>query len=101
MVTKNQLYFVQGEGWKGYSEVVRTVNYKTNPSMHECDARCMFANGRTMNCECACGGKITVKDHGSLVIKINIKYSTKHQPPGQKPGGFIFDHSDAACAEFR
>lgn len=37
--------------------VERIVTYKANPSRHECDARCMNATGRTMNCECACGGK--------------------------------------------
>lgn len=50
--------FVQGQGWtKDYRAVERIVNYKSNPSKHECDARCMNANGRTMNCECSCGGK--------------------------------------------
>jgi hypothetical protein len=34
----------------------RVVIRKTDPSMHECDARCMFATGRTMQCECSCGG---------------------------------------------
>lgn len=37
--------------------VERTVNFKSNPSRHECDARCFNATGRTMNCECSCGGK--------------------------------------------
>lgn len=37
--------------------VTRSVTYKRNPSKHECDARCMGAKGRTMNCECSCGGK--------------------------------------------
>jgi hypothetical protein len=35
----------------------RTVAYKAFASKHECDARCMNASGRAMNCECACGGK--------------------------------------------
>lgn len=35
----------------------RKVAYKAFPSKHECDARCMNAAGRAMNCECACGGK--------------------------------------------
>jgi hypothetical protein len=46
--------YVEGAGW---IEATRTVNFKNNPSRHECDARCMFANGKTMNCECSCGGK--------------------------------------------
>lgn len=37
--------------------VERSVAYRSNPSLHECDARCYNATGRTMQCECACGGK--------------------------------------------
>ena len=37
--------------------VDRVINYSNRPSRHECDARCMNASGRTMNCECSCGGK--------------------------------------------
>lgn len=40
-----------------YRPVDRVINYKSSPSLHECDARCMNASGRTMNCECSCGGK--------------------------------------------
>jgi hypothetical protein len=36
--------------------VTRSVIYKTNPSKHVCDARCIGATGKTMNCECSCGG---------------------------------------------
>lgn len=53
----SDLHFVAGKGWQGYTAVERTVNYKARPSRHECDARCMNATGRTMNCECACGGR--------------------------------------------
>jgi hypothetical protein len=35
----------------------RIVRRKSRPSQHECDARCMNASGRTMQCECACGGR--------------------------------------------
>lgn len=38
-------------------KITRAVTYKSSPSRHECDARCMNATGRTMQCECACGGK--------------------------------------------
>lgn len=38
-------------------EVERKVEYKSNPSKHECDARCYNATGRIMKCECSCGGK--------------------------------------------
>lgn len=38
-------------------KINRVVNYKSNPSRHECDARCINASGRAMNCECSCGGK--------------------------------------------
>ena len=40
-----------------FRAVDRVITYKSNPSRHECDARCMNATGRTMNCECSCGGK--------------------------------------------
>lgn len=38
-------------------KITRVVSRKSGPSMHECDSRCMNASGRTMQCECACGGK--------------------------------------------
>jgi hypothetical protein len=56
-VSKSDLFFVEGQGWQGYTAVERTVEYKSSPSRHECDARCYNANGRTMKCECSCGGK--------------------------------------------
>ena len=37
-------------------KVERKISYKSNPSRHECDARCINATGRTMQCECSCGG---------------------------------------------
>jgi hypothetical protein len=46
--------YVEGHGWV---EATRVINFKSNPSRHECDARCMFASGKTMTCECSCGGK--------------------------------------------
>jgi hypothetical protein len=50
--------YIQGEGWKhNYLPANRIIHYKSSPSRHACDARCMNASGRTMNCECACGGK--------------------------------------------
>lgn len=42
---------------RGPVRITRSVQMKANPSQHECDSRCMNANGRTMNCECACGGR--------------------------------------------
>lgn len=38
-------------------KVTRAVIYKSSPSRHECDARCFNATGRTMQCECSCGGR--------------------------------------------
>lgn len=35
----------------------RRIEYKSNPSRHECDDRCKFATGKHMKCECSCGGK--------------------------------------------
>lgn len=46
--------YVEGRGWV---RVTRQVEMKSTPSLHECDDRCMFATGRTMRCECSCGGK--------------------------------------------
>ena len=37
--------------------VTRVVEFKSNPSRHECDARCLHAKGKIMRCECSCGGK--------------------------------------------
>ena len=41
----------------GWVRATRKVEYKSNPSKHECDARCINATGRIMKCECSCGGK--------------------------------------------
>ena len=50
--------FWNGVAWTHeYLPVLRIVEYKSNPSRHECDARCMNATGRIMKCECSCGGK--------------------------------------------
>jgi len=35
--------------------VTRKIEFKSNPSLHKCDARCQSAKGRL--CECSCGGK--------------------------------------------
>lgn len=35
----------------------RKVEYKAHPSKHECNSKCMGAHGRSMVCECKCGGK--------------------------------------------
>lgn len=56
-VTKADLFFVAGQGWQGYTAVERTIEYKSNPLKHVCDARCINATGRIMKCECSCGGK--------------------------------------------
>lgn len=55
--SKSDLFFVPGKGWQGYTAVERTIEYKSRPSRHECDARCLNATGRIMKCECSCGGK--------------------------------------------
>jgi hypothetical protein len=46
--------WIEGMGWV---RATRSVTRKSMPSNHECDARCMNATGRTMQCECSCGGK--------------------------------------------
>lgn len=55
--SKADLFFVAGKGWQGYTPVERRIEYKSNPSKHVCDARCLNATGRIMKCECSCGGK--------------------------------------------
>jgi hypothetical protein len=35
--------------------ITRRIEYKSNPSKHKCNARCMSATGHV--CECECGGK--------------------------------------------
>jgi hypothetical protein len=42
---------------KQWLQCNRTVEYKRQPSRHECDERCMGATGLIMKCECRCGGK--------------------------------------------
>lgn len=41
----------------GFLPAQRAVTFKRNASRHACDARCLNATGRTMQCECSCGGK--------------------------------------------
>lgn len=40
---------------KSIVPLTRIIEYKTRPSLHQCDARCLNATGRL--CECSCGGK--------------------------------------------
>lgn len=63
----NPPVYVQGLGWTGYVNVERSIRYSSQPSKHECDARCINATGRVMNCECSCGGK----NHGKGAFKCN------------------------------
>jgi hypothetical protein len=54
----NDVYDREAHKWiRTYLPVTRVIEFKSNPSRHECDARCMFANGKIMRCECSCGGK--------------------------------------------
>jgi hypothetical protein len=39
----------------GAKPVTRVIDFKKNPSLHKCDARCRHAKGNS--CECECGGK--------------------------------------------
>ncbi len=38
-------------------QAARVIEFKSNPSRHECDTRCTHATGKVMKCECSCGGK--------------------------------------------
>ncbi len=44
-------------GTRDVLPVERSIEYKSSPSRHDCDARCYNATGKIMRCECACGGK--------------------------------------------
>jgi hypothetical protein len=35
----------------------RKIEMKAYATRHQCDDRCMYATGKHMKCECACGGK--------------------------------------------
>jgi len=43
---------VRGNGAK---PITRVIEFKRNPSLHKCDARCRNAKGHS--CECSCGGQ--------------------------------------------
>ena len=45
---------------EAYVPVTRKIEYKKNPSKHECNAKCLNGNHNGM-CECKCGGK----NHGA------------------------------------
>jgi hypothetical protein len=67
-------------GPRGWLPVTRTIEYKSNPSLHECNAKCL--NGKCNGvCECQCGGKnhgrgtatvidLAAKKHARLVLEI-------------------------------
>ncbi len=59
---------ILGFDGKDWIKVTRKIEMKSMPSRHECDARCMFATGRIMKCECSCGGKNHGK--GSLACEV-------------------------------
>ena len=42
-----------------FQPITRSIQRKSNPSNHKCDARCLNATG--FLCECSCGGK----NHGA------------------------------------
>jgi hypothetical protein len=46
----------------------RMIEYKAFPSKHECNAKCMGASGKSMICECKCGGK----NHGRGFAPITV-----------------------------
>lgn len=50
----------RAEGSKQWLPVTRKIEYKSNPSKHECNTKCL--NGKhNGTCECKCGGK----NHGA------------------------------------
>jgi hypothetical protein len=50
---------IPADGPPAVMPVTRVIFFKSNPSLHKCDARCTNAKGH--NCECSCGGK----NHGA------------------------------------
>ncbi len=56
------------EGTSGPLPVTRKIEYKAQPSRHECNAKCM--NGKhNGTCECKCGGK----NHGAGMFTSFLK----------------------------
>lgn len=57
--------FVRKNGLKVVYPLTRVIEYKKNPSLHECNAKCLGGkhNG---SCECRCGGK----NHGRGTLSI-------------------------------
>lgn len=51
----NRMVGHTNEGPDAILPVTRMIEYKSNPSLHKCDARCQSAKGHL--CECSCGGK--------------------------------------------
>lgn len=45
-----------GGSWKELHPVTRVIRYKSSPSLHVCNAKCMGGNPNG-TCECSCGGK--------------------------------------------
>ena len=52
-----QMFVGRTAGSREPLPVTRSIEFKSHPSKHECDARCLNATGRIMKCECSCGGK--------------------------------------------
>jgi hypothetical protein len=42
------------EPTKTWVKVTRAIEFKSSPSLHQCDDRCTHARGH--KCECSCGG---------------------------------------------
>ena len=60
--TAAQHFFGRGpDGQK--LQATRRIEFKSQPSRHECDDRCIHATGRVMKCECSCGGKNHGRGH--------------------------------------
>lgn len=49
-----RIYDAESDAWV---RCTRVVIRRSSPSLHKCDSRCANATGRTMQCECSCGGR--------------------------------------------
>ncbi len=69
--TKEVGYPLAGTG--GALPVERVIEYKQFASKHDCDARCLNAQGKIMKCECSCGGVNHGRGAGTFTKLIGVE----------------------------
>lgn len=73
------------EGPGGLLPVTRRIDYKAQPSRHDCNAKCLHGKA-TGTCECQCGGS----NHGRGVLSRLVS------PPAQQSASGATAHRDVA-----